>query len=117
MIVGAAIALALASGSVAVAAMPTSSSGTLAGEAWFAQNGARGVVEVFNPDGRLLARRHEHYPRGRFRFVLEPGRYKVKLKMGRRWHWFAYCPHEKTARVHANHTTHITLSQGCANEY
>ena len=111
-----AVTIALATGSVAAAALRTSKAGTLAGQAVFAVHDARGAVEVFNPAGRLIARRGVQYPRGRFRFVLPPGRYRVKLKVGRRW-GFAYCPHEKTARVHANRTTRITLSQGCEGTY
>lgn len=103
-IVGAAVALALAAGFMAMSAMARSDSGTLAGEALLEQRG-RAVVEVFNAAGWLVARDGVSYPRGHFRFVLKPGRYKVKLKpLHGRWHIFRYCPHERTARVHANRT-------------
>lgn len=115
MIVAGAVAVLPATGCVAAAAMSRSDSGTLAGQAVFAERGARGVVAIFNSAGRSVGRRDVRYPRGHFRFVLKPGRYKVKLELPKRWN--SYCPHETTARVHANRATYVDLSQMCENTY
>jgi hypothetical protein len=55
-------------------------------------------------------------PRSDFLFVLKPGRYVVELKLRGRSRW-AGCPHKKTVRVLASHTTHVTLGQGCVSTY
>jgi hypothetical protein len=90
--------------------------GTIAGQAVFAKPGSHGVVRVFNAADRLVARREVRAPRSDFRFALKRGRYVVELKLrgGSRW---AGCPHQKTVRVRANHTTYVTLGQGCVSTY
>ena len=84
------------------------------GQAVFADHGAHGVVKVFNASGHVVARRDAHYPRAHFRFVLQRGRYKVQLKMKKRWVWGG-CRYTKAVHVRAHRTSHVTLSQGCSD--
>jgi hypothetical protein len=97
MIAGAVAILAVGvGGGIAVAAMqrtPThrgsSDTGSIAEAVVFTRHQARGLVQVFNAAGRLAARDDVRHGDQRFHFILKPGQ--------------------------ANHTNHITLSEGCGS--
>ena len=67
---------------------------------------------MFNVTGRLVASDAVRQKDPRFHFILKSGQYEVKLKLAKHWIWDG-CRYKKAARVQANRTTHITLSEGC----
>lgn len=93
--------------------------GTVSGQAWIADRGASGAVDVFNATGRLVARHRCARARCHFNFVLKPGRYEVELKMTPPSFIWAGCQKysKKTVRVRASRAAHVLLSQGCENTY
>lgn len=106
----------MTTGCGAAAASDSARSGTLIGRAVFTKPGSHGVVKVLNASGRAVVRHDVRYPISHFRFALKPGRYEAELKLrgGSRWEG---CPHERTVRVEASRTTHVTLGQGCVSTY
>jgi hypothetical protein len=68
-------------------------------------------VSVFNATGRLVANRDVRPGHGYFRFVLKPGRYKVKLAYNRTVP--DYCPQKRAVRVRAKRTIQILFAPAC----
>jgi hypothetical protein len=120
MMVAAMAALALATGYAVAAAVAAPGDhdprfGTIRGIVQHPSRSTRGVVKVFNGSGGLVARDQVSYSRDGFRFVLRPGRYKIKFRVT------SQCSHvppqTQTVRVRANHANHVTFYVACQTGY
>lgn len=85
--------------------------GTLAGRVLFGRK-ATGVAKVLDATGRLVGHQIVRWGHSRFRFVLKPGRYEVKVEPRR---WVDMCPRQKTVWVRANGITHVVFPTGCGS--
>lgn len=77
--------------------------------------GHRGVVDVLNAAARLVAHHGVRWDDRRFHFVLKPGLYKFELKDARPSQGTCPAVGVEKARVQANRTTHIALSEACGS--
>ncbi|HEY1524043.1 MAG TPA: hypothetical protein VGF70_13600 [Solirubrobacteraceae bacterium] len=108
------IALAIAAGCGASAAFATAehrgSKGTIVGHVRFGSRRGSGVMKVFTATGRVVAHRDLRWGHSHFRFVLRPGRLRLKLNFT---DGFACGPYNATVRVRANRTTRVGWAEAC----